>query len=157
MRSPYIIVAGVTLHNVAEGMATFTAALLSSRLGLGLAIAMVLHNIPEGISIAAPYYHATGSRLKGIMWASVAGAAEVLAALVVYLVYLYADESAMQSVVFSCLFAVASGMMSYIALYELYPAALAASPNNKAVPGGGVFLGIFVMQITLGQLGIPPS
>ena len=142
---------------MAEGMATFTAALLSTRLGLGLAVAMVLHNIPEGISIAAPYYHASGSRLRGIMWASVAGAAEVLAALVVYLIYLFAEQSAMQNAVFSCLFAVASGMMTYIALYELYPAALAASPHSKAAPGGGMFLGIFIMQITLGQLGIPAA
>lgn len=152
--SVFVVVAGVTLHNMAEGMATFTAALLSSRLGVGLAVAMVLHNVPEGLSIAAPYYHMTGNRWRGIMWAGISGLAEVLAALAVYLVYLFAETSAIQGIVFSCLFAIASGMMAYIALYELYPASLAASPDSKAASGAGVFLGLFVMQLTLGQLGI---
>ena len=152
--SVFVVVAGVTLHNVAEGMATFTAALMSSRLGIGLAVAMVLHNIPEGISIAMPYYHATGSRLRGFLWAAVSGGAEVLAALMVYLLYLFTQASIHQTA-FACMFAVASGMMTFIALYELYPSALATCRGRQAVPGAGLFLGLFVMQITLGQLGIP--
>mmetsp|Transcript_40571 Transcript_40571/g.114897 ORF Transcript_40571/g.114897 Transcript_40571/m.114897 type:complete len:542 (+) Transcript_40571:171-1796(+) len=152
--SVFVVIAGVTLHNVAEGMATFTAALTSSRLGIGLAVAMVLHNIPEGISIALPYYHASGSRLRGFLWAALSGGAEILAGLLVYLLYLF-SHSSVQQTAFACMFAVASGMMTYIALYELYPSALAAAGARRAVPGSGLFLGLLVMQLTLGQLGLP--
>ena len=38
----------VAAHNFPEGLATFTAALLSSKLGVVFAIAIAVHNIPEG-------------------------------------------------------------------------------------------------------------
>ena len=42
------------LHNLPEGIATFMSAYQDMDLGIKLAIAITLHNIPEGISIAVP-------------------------------------------------------------------------------------------------------
>ena len=39
-----------------EGIATFMSAYQDMNLGMKLAIAITLHNIPEGISIAVPIY-----------------------------------------------------------------------------------------------------
>ena len=36
--------------------------------GLALALAIALHNIPEGMSISVPILHATGSKKKAILY-----------------------------------------------------------------------------------------
>jgi hypothetical protein len=41
--------------------------------GLSLAIAIALHNVPEGVGVALPIYFATGSRLKGLQAAALSG------------------------------------------------------------------------------------
>ena len=43
-------------------------AISDTRVGAALAIGVALHNIPEGIAVAAPVFFATGSRLKAFMW-----------------------------------------------------------------------------------------
>ncbi len=57
-------------------MATFVAALSSPTLGVALAIAIALHNVPEGLCVAMPVYYATGSRVKGFLWAFLSGVSE---------------------------------------------------------------------------------
>ena len=52
----------IILHNLPEGIATFVATSSDVKLGLSLAIAIAMHNIPEGISISVPIYYSTGSR-----------------------------------------------------------------------------------------------
>ena len=47
-------------------------------LGGALAIAIALHNIPEGICVAMPVYYATGSKLKAFFWSFLSGISEPL-------------------------------------------------------------------------------
>lgn len=42
--------------------------------------------IPEGVAVALPLYYATGSKWKGLMWATISGAAEPLGGLIGYAV-----------------------------------------------------------------------
>ncbi|KAL4172520.1 hypothetical protein KRP22_007684 [Phytophthora ramorum] len=51
----------VAIHNIPEGMATFVASSEQVYIGLSLAIGVGLHNIAEGVAVAAPIYFATGS------------------------------------------------------------------------------------------------
>ena len=46
----------IGIHNFPEGLATFLAALHDPSLGIAIAVAIALHNIPEGISVAVPIY-----------------------------------------------------------------------------------------------------
>ena len=68
----------IGLHNIPEGLATFVATLSSPSLGGALAIAIALHNIPEGMCVSMPVYYATGSRVKGFLWAFLSGISEPL-------------------------------------------------------------------------------
>ena len=52
----------IGIHNFPEGLATFAAAMSDVKLGISIAIAVAIHNIPEGISVAVPIYFATGRR-----------------------------------------------------------------------------------------------
>ena len=54
----------IAIHNFPEGLATFLAALEDPSLGIAIAIAIALHNIPEGISVSVPIFYATGDRKK---------------------------------------------------------------------------------------------
>jgi len=78
----------ITIHNFPEGLATFLAALQDPSLGLAIAIAIALHNIPEGISVSVPIYYATGSRMKAFVYSLLSGVAEPVGAGAAYLVLL---------------------------------------------------------------------
>merc|ERR1711971_644602 len=66
----------IALHNFPEGLATFVAALDDPSVGAVLAIAIGIHNIPEGLCVALPVYYATGNRLKGFFWGFLSGMTE---------------------------------------------------------------------------------
>lgn len=58
----------IILHNLPEGIATFLSASENRSLGLALTVAIALHNIPEGISISIPVYYSTGSRMRAFFY-----------------------------------------------------------------------------------------
>ena len=75
----------ITIHNFPEGLATFLAALHDPGLGVAIAIAVALHNIPEGISVSVPIFYATGNRKKAFAYSLMSGMAEPVGAGVAYL------------------------------------------------------------------------
>ena len=58
----------IILHNIPEGIATFITTTNNVKLGVALTIAIALHNIPEGISISIPIYYSTNSKLKSFIY-----------------------------------------------------------------------------------------
>lgn len=75
----------IGIHNFPEGLATFLAALHDPGLGLAIAIAIALHNIPEGISVSVPIFYATGNRRKAFWYSLASGLAEPVGAGIAYL------------------------------------------------------------------------
>jgi ZIP family zinc transporter len=49
-------------------------------MGFGIALAVALHNIPEGLAVAGPVYAATGSKRTAVFWAGFPGWPKSLAA-----------------------------------------------------------------------------
>jgi ZIP family zinc transporter len=74
----------IGIHNFPEGLATFLAALQDPSLGVAIAIAIALHNIPEGISVSVPIFYATGSRKKAFLYSALSGLAEPIGAIIAY-------------------------------------------------------------------------
>jgi ZIP family zinc transporter len=75
----------IAIHNFPEGLATFLAALQDPGLGLAIAVAIALHNIPEGISVSVPIFYATGNRRKAFVYSLLSGLAEPVGAGIAYL------------------------------------------------------------------------
>ncbi len=76
----------IGIHNFPEGLATFLAALQNPSLGVAIAVAVALHNIPEGISVSVPIFYATGNRRKAFFYSFASGVAEPVGAVIAYLV-----------------------------------------------------------------------
>jgi len=133
----------IFIHNFPEGLATFVGTLSDTGVGIGIAVAIAVHNIPEGICVALPIYYSTGSKTKAFVWATLSGMSEPLGALVGYLA-LYGNTS----LAFAIVFALVAGMMVYIAIKELLPMALRYDPTD-AVTTNCCILGMVVMAASL--------
>ena len=86
MRMGLFTALAIGIHNFPEGLATFLAALHDPTLGVAIAFAIALHNIPEGISVSVPIFYATGNRKKAFILSLLSGLAEPVGAISVYLV-----------------------------------------------------------------------
>lgn len=121
----------ITAHNFPEGLATFFATLESPSLGLPLAIAIAIHNIPEGISIAAPIYFATKDKKLTIFACFLSGLAEPLGAIIGYLVL----QPFLSPAIFGGVFGVIAGIMVFLSMDELLPAAKRYATGHETVYG----------------------
>lgn len=133
----------ITAHNFPEGLATFFATLESPQLGLSLAVAIAIHNIPEGISIAVPIYVATGRRLYAFLACLLSGLAEPLGAFLGYVLL----APYLSDAVFGAVFGLIAGIMVFLALDELLPAAKKYARGHETVYG--LVLGMGVMALSL--------
>ncbi|HPJ56776.1 MAG TPA: zinc transporter ZupT [Kiritimatiellia bacterium] len=84
MRMGLFTALAIGIHNFPEGLATFLAALHDPSLGIAIAVAVALHNIPEGISVSVPIFYATGDRRKAFLYSFLSGLAEPVGALIAY-------------------------------------------------------------------------
>ena len=133
----------IALHNFPEGMATFAAALKDPALGVSIAIAIAIHNIPEGIAVSVPVFYATGDRKKAFGWSFLSGLAEPAGAVIGYLILApYLNET-----VFGILFASVAGIMVFISFDELLPAAEEYGEHHVALYG--LLAGMAMMAVSL--------
>ena len=123
-------------------MGVFTAlAIAIHNFPEGLAIA--IHNIPEGIAVSVPIYQATGSRRRAFCYSFLSGLAEPLGALLGWLVL----RPIMSDTVFGLLFAGVAGIMVFISFDELLPAAREYGEHHLSIYG--LISGMVVMAISL--------
>ena len=133
----------IAIHNFPEGLATFTGALQDPTLGISIAVAIAIHNIPEGIAVSVPLYYATGSRKKAFGYSFLSGLSEPVGAMVGYLLFLrYFND-----MVFGLLFAAVAGIMVFISLDGLLPTAEKYGEHHHAIYG--VIAGMVVMALSL--------
>jgi ZIP family zinc transporter len=85
MRMGLFTALAIAIHNFPEGLATFLAALHDPTLGIAIAVAIAMHNIPEGISVSVPIFYATGDRRKAFLYSLLSGLAEPVGAIIAYM------------------------------------------------------------------------
>lgn len=136
----------ICIHNFPEGIATFMSSYADLRLGLPMTMAVALHNIPEGMAVSMPIYYATGSRGRAVGYALLSGLSEPLGAIFTYLLL----RPYMNEIMLATMFGVIVGLMCTIAFDELIPAALSYKRPRATLTGllSGVLImggGIFIM------------
>ncbi len=135
----------IGIHNFPEGLATFLAALKDPTLGLAIAIAIALHNIPEGISVSVPIYFATGKRKRAFLYSLLSGLAEPAGALIGYL----ALRAFLGPGVMGALFGAVGGIMVYISLDELLPTSRAYGKGHDSLYGLLAGMGVMALSLLL--------
>ncbi len=133
----------VTLHNFPEGMATFFLTLDDPQVGLSVALAIAIHNIPEGIAVVVPIYYATRNRSLAFGFGALSGLAEPLGAIIGYAVL----QPFITDYVLGVVFAAVAGIMVYISIDSLLPAA--RQYGNAQLALYGMIAGMAVMAGSL--------
>ena len=111
--------------------------------GLAIVLAIMLHNIPEGMAVASPLYASTGSKWEAMKWTLLSSLCEPLAALVFGSLF----SSFLTPHIIALLNAVVAGIMISLCLIELIPASAEHIGAKNAVMSN--ILGQFVMFISL--------
>ena len=133
----------IAIHNFPEGLAAFISVLHDPSVGIAIVIAIAIHNIPEGIAVAVPVYYATGDRGKAFQYSFLSGLSEPLGALIGFLILL----PFMSEGLFALVFASVAGIMVFISLDELLPAAREYGAAHQSVYG--IIVGMMVMAVSL--------
>jgi len=135
----------LAIHNFPEGLITFIALMHDPVMGIAIAIAIIIHNMPEGIATAAPIYYATGSKAKAFVVSLSAGLVQILGAFVAWLLLqnIFDDIEA----VFGVAFAAVAGIMVFVAIHQLLPAAQKYGKHHLVMKW--LFAGMAVMAISL--------
>lgn len=143
MRTGTVTAIALALHNVPEGFATFVAALQGLEVAIPVVAAIALHNIPEGLAVAVPVRRATGSRAKAFWLATMTGLAEPAGAVLGYLLLApLLSGSAMGAIL-----AGVAGVMVFVSLDELLPAAEETGEHHTVIYS--LIAGMAIMAVTL--------
>ena len=135
----------ITVHNFPEGLATFFATLGNPAVGLPLAFAIAIHNIPEGIAIAVPVYYATHNKAWAFGASLLSGLAEPLGAIIGFtLLSRYLNDA-----VFGAVFGIIAGIMVFLAIDELLPAAKRYAKGHETVYGLVSGMGVLALILVL--------
>jgi len=143
MRMGVFTALAIAVHNFPEGLATFVSALQDPSIAIPIVAAIAIHNIPEGIAVSVPIYQATGSRKKAFFYSFISGLAEPVGALIGWLILM----PVMNDVVFGVIFAGVAGIMVFISVDELLPAAREYGEQHISIYG--LIAGMMVMAVSL--------
>ncbi len=133
----------IAIHNFPEGIATFMSAIQDPKLGISIAVAVAIHNIPEGIAVSIPVYYATGNRKKAFMYSFLSGLSEPLGAIAGFILL----RRFISPSLFGIIFASVAGIMVYISLDELMPTAEKYGHHHISIYG--LIAGMAVMALSL--------
>lgn len=133
--------AGLSLHTFFDGVAIASGFLVSGRLGVLLFLAVFLHKLPEGVTIASVTLAGGGSRRRALGAAGMLGLATVLGVLL---------TEVAQPLVHHGL-ALSAGVTLYVAASDLVPEFQAKRGWPVALSFFGGAAGFLVTQLLLGR------
>lgn len=143
MRMGVFTALAISIHNFPEGLATFLAAIKDPSIAIPIAVAIAVHNIPEGIAVSVPIFYATNDKKKAFWYSFASGLAEPIGAIAGYFILL----QFFSDVVFGVVFASVAGIMVFISIDELLPAAREFGEHHLSIYG--LIAGMAVMAVSL--------
>ncbi len=110
----YLIMLGIAMHDLPEGMAIALGDELKGRTGMVIALGIGIHNIPEGMAIAAPLIMGGMSRLKILRQTLLVGLITPFGTL------LGRGAIVVMPELLPLLLGLASGIMLYLVIFQLW-------------------------------------
>ena len=142
----HMLVMGIGLHNIPEGMCVGFAFASASILGtqaaflsaVMIAVGIGIQNIPEGSAVSFPLYSSGLSKSKSFVIALLTGLIEVPSAIIAYLIGLKYVSILPYALAFS------AGTMMAVAMTDLMPEAVKRSKKWSII---SLFLGFIIMMV----------
>ncbi len=134
----YLIMLGIAMHDLPEGMAIALGSELKARTGMVIALAIGIHNIPEGMAIAAPLL--MGGLRKPLLFI------QVLLLGIITPVGTICGFMLMEALpgILPWLMGVASGIMGFLVLCQLWPE---AGRKGKRYRWIGLIFGVLIITL----------
>ncbi len=142
-RAGLITALAVTLHNFPEGMATFLVSSQNLALGIPVAAAIAIHNIPEGIAIALPIFQATGKKRLAVLYSFLSGISEPVGGLIGVILL----KTVMPEQTIGIMTAAVAGIMVYLSFDTLLPLSREYGENHHVIIG--IISGMLIMSFSL--------
>lgn len=108
---------GLIIHNFLEGFITFLTLKINTKIGLKMAFSIALHNIPEGISVAIPLFYSNNKKIFKNMF--FLASSEFFGAIIAAILFQNVNVKIVGE-----LYLIIGGIMSYIAIFELFKESL---------------------------------
>lgn len=119
------------------------ATLSNVRLGVIVALAIAIHDIPESIFVAVPIFYATGNKKKAFMYYFLSGIAEPIGGLISFLILMpYLTKK-----ILAFLLACVARVMVYISLDEILPVAHCYGYGHTVILV--IIMGFVIMAVSL--------
>ncbi len=133
----------IVMHNIPEGIATFMAASSNKKLGISLAIAIALHNIPEGITISVPIYYSTNDKKKAFLYTFISAISEPFGALLAFIFL----KNLINDLILGIILSLIAGIMLEISLKNLLPSSKKYGNNTRVILS--FIVGFMIMLISI--------
>ncbi|RLJ09903.1 MAG: ZIP family metal transporter [Candidatus Aenigmatarchaeota archaeon] len=142
-RKSLLIALAMIVHNIPEGMAVGVAAIYDLTGGIVLAIAIGFQDIPEGLAVAIPIYASTGRKGHAIFVGGLSGLFELLSAFVPLAIITVSSQAL--GFIMPFLMAIAAGAMIYVVVHEIIPEIYGHGHDESSTLG--FFLGFVLMLL----------
>lgn len=138
----FISLISLMFHNVLEGIIVYMTTLSNIRLGIKICIAIILHNIPEGLSISIPLYYSGKSRGRVLFLTIIAALSEPLGALLSYIFL----NHIINKLLISYMLLFVSGIMISLCINDIY---IEIKNNNHKKILIGIILAIIMFSLSI--------
>lgn len=142
-RAGILTAIAISMHNFPEGLSTFFMTTQNVTLGISVALAIAIHNIPAGIAIALPIYHATGKKKLAIWYSFLSGISELVGAVI----GLFLLQTILPQMAIGFIFASVAGILIYISFDTLLPLSREYGDGHYSI--FGVMSGMFLIWLSL--------
>lgn len=134
----YLIMLGIAMHDLPEGMAIALGDLMKSQTGFVIALGIGIHNIPEGMAIAVPLVMAGMKKIFIFVQILVLSFITPLGTIIgIYLIYFLPSFMPF-------LLGLASGIMAYLVIFQLWPH---ARSKHKLGSKQGFIIGMIIILV----------
>lgn len=140
-RSVTMLVVGIALHNIPEGLAIGVGFAITTELGIAIALAIAIQDLPENIATIVPLYGMTKKKAKSFIILITTVLFEVAGFILGYLVLKGTSLSWL-----GVSLALAAGFMVYISVEELIPSAQVKKYPQMAA--AAMILGVMCVLLT---------
>ena len=132
----------LVLHNIIEGMAIYSTCVSSLRAGIMISLGVGCHNIPLGMVITSTIHQNKKSKKKTILTIAFLMLSTFLGGLIMFLM----NGATVSEMFLGILLSITIGMLVYICSNELYPRI--KKTKNKKITGYGLLLGVLLILIS---------